>query len=660
MKIKKHTFNRYKLIFFFIILAIILVGSISYFRTLPPPDKKDTLQILQLRHDITPIFKIESGLTYTQNLTSQIQQSLEGDGSPNESLESLVSLAPLTEPLGEPSPNADVINLFITIEDSDSNTSDIMTDLSLLSNYALQLKVSLIPGQHIVEEKYISICSSLSSWAKGQNLSNIDFIWYPQDTSKLKAYDKDSIANIGIVISSMKDFDKLAPIYNYFNSKKELYVQENIGLTLNNDIMLATKHINAAYYTLAIDFPGINTIFSPYIESPFEVENTFSINERTPNYKTYDTIYNRLFSNSWLTTKNVQLNSDSPYAPVNSYTSFSGEVELLLSSDSAILPNLPGKVKTSSSAQYIRYRWNETPMDIQLYYPYLLKFDTTQYPNGVNRLKALAYDNNNDLVEVQSIDLLVNNPISNIRTPRLEVPYSVGTVPIYESSYIPILMYHSITDTVSKENENSCVETSLFEAQIKSLLDNGYTPINFKDLSDYLDGNRSLPEKPILITMDDGYLNNYTNAYPIYKKYNVQATLFVSPYYMQEDNTERHFGWRAAQEMEDSGLIDIQSHGYDHTPLSSLSLKDIRYQVTRSKGLIEHHLGSRDVTVVAYPQFRNTSSTRKLLTTLDIDFQITTLAKRGTVLNSSGLKRINVPNTMSPDLLITTLEDITQ
>ena len=230
----------------------------------------------------------------------------------------------------------------------------------------------------------------------------------------------------------------------------------------------------------------------------------------------------------------------------------------------------------------------------------------------------------------------------------------------YASGYIPILMYHTISDVVAPEDENSCVTTALFDAQMKALLDNGYTPINFKVLHDYLNGKSGLPDKPLLITMDDGYLNNYTNAYPIYKKYNIPATLFVSSYFMKDENTERHFGWNAAREMEASGLVDIQSHGYNHTPLPYLSLKDVKYHISRSKGLIEKNLGERDVFVVAYPQFRNTRYTKRLLSKIGVDLQITNLIKQGTGLNPTSLKRINVPNTMSPDELIATLEGFTK
>lgn len=117
--------------------------------------------------------------------------------------------------------------------------------------------------------------------------------------------------------------------------------------------------------------------------------------------------------------------------------------------------------------------------------------------------------------------------------------------------------------------------------------------------------------------------------------------------------------------MEDSGLIDIQPHGYDHTPLTELSPKDIRYHISLATGLIEMHLGARDVNVLAYPQFLHNWHTVQILNDLDFDFQMTNLANYGigrltrTAFAPPKLQRINVPNTLSPDDLITTLDQLT-
>ena len=346
---------------------------------------------------------------------------------------------------------------------------------------------------------------------------------------------------------------------------------------------------------------------------------------------------------------------------LKSYDSLNGEVEIVLAPNASILSSLEALKSSVANNYYMSFKWNTSVLSVTASYPYVITLDTTKEPNGVSRLKAILQDSNNNLVESHSIDLTIDNPVTSIRSSRVEsaaLPTSTYTKPT--NDYIPILMYHTVEDMVLPESQNSHVETKNFEAQMKALLENGYTPINFSDLKAYLSGIAVLPEHPVIITMDDGYLNNYTKAYPIYKKYNIQATLFVSPYYMVDENTTRHFGWAAAKEMEESGLIDIQPHGYDHTAFPYLSLKDLKYHITLSKGIIEQHLGPRDVSVVACPQFRNTYHTRKLLASLGIDFQITDLADSGTVLTPTSLKRINVPNTMTPDELIATLDALTR
>ena len=112
--------------------------------------------------------------------------------------------------------------------------------------------------------------------------------------------------------------------------------------------------------------------------------------------------------------------------------------------------------------------------------------------------------------------------------------------------------------------------------------------------------------------------------------------------------------------MERSGLVDIQIHGYDHTRFTKLSMEELAYQISISLGLIEKHLGKRDVVVAAYPQFKSNASTKRLLADMGVNLQITDLAKRGTVLKADGIKRINVPNTMSAEELISTIEGLTQ
>ena len=89
---------------------------------------------------------------------------------------------------------------------------------------------------------------------------------------------------------------------------------------------------------------------------------------------------------------------------------------------------------------------------------------------------------------------------------------------------INVLMYHHFDDTT---NLGAVVAKDEFKKQIKYLKDNGYNTITVQELIDYKNGKIDLPEKPVLITSDDGYLSNYEFMYPILKENNMKATIFV-------------------------------------------------------------------------------------------------------------------------------------
>jgi peptidoglycan/xylan/chitin deacetylase (PgdA/CDA1 family) len=122
---------------------------------------------------------------------------------------------------------------------------------------------------------------------------------------------------------------------------------------------------------------------------------------------------------------------------------------------------------------------------------------------------------------------------------------------------VPILMYHAVTEDPAVAAANSLyITTGALERQIREILEQGYTPIFAKDL------NQPLPEKPIVITFDDGYLDNYTLAFPILQQYEAKATIFVIGRHL-DDGFRNFFTWEQAREMLASGLVDIQSHTYD-------------------------------------------------------------------------------------------------
>ncbi len=154
---------------------------------------------------------------------------------------------------------------------------------------------------------------------------------------------------------------------------------------------------------------------------------------------------------------------------------------------------------------------------------------------------------------------------------------------------VPILMYHSVGDTPVGV-ELLSVKTTDFETQIKYLSDNGYTALSFDELKTA--GNY---KKPIIITFDDGYADNYENAYPILKKYNFKATIFIVSSYI---NSPGFLSESQIPEMMD--LISFQSHTVSHKPLVEFNESDLELELSASKDKISG-ITHKPVFVISYP-----------------------------------------------------------
>ncbi|MBQ8835944.1 MAG: polysaccharide deacetylase family protein [Clostridia bacterium] len=138
---------------------------------------------------------------------------------------------------------------------------------------------------------------------------------------------------------------------------------------------------------------------------------------------------------------------------------------------------------------------------------------------------------------------------------------------IQKEADIAILMYHHFDSNVTSD---MIVSAETFDMHMRTLKEAGYTAVTFDELVDYVENGTPLPDNPVCITMDDGYLSNYTIAWPILQKYGMKATIFVVgaaagwTHYRDTDYSYiPKFTWEQAREMENSGYVDIQSHTYD-------------------------------------------------------------------------------------------------
>lgn len=132
---------------------------------------------------------------------------------------------------------------------------------------------------------------------------------------------------------------------------------------------------------------------------------------------------------------------------------------------------------------------------------------------------------------------------------------------------VPVLMWHNLAEESSGD---MTISLDTFRAQIEALHEAGFKTVSLQQLYDYVHFGTELPEKPIVLTFDDGYFSNYEYAFPILQEYDMQATIFAIGVSVGKDtykDTDHamtpHFGADEAREMVDSGLISVQSHTFD-------------------------------------------------------------------------------------------------
>jgi len=244
---------------------------------------------------------------------------------------------------------------------------------------------------------------------------------------------------------------------------------------------------------------------------------------------------------------------------------------------------------------------------------------------------------------------------------------------------IPILMYHNFAD---EGVPGTTISAGSFESQIKALHEAGYTAISFDELYDFVYNEALLPEHPLIITIDDGYMSVYDTAYPILKKYDMKATAFIIGISFGKDvyRDNRtpifpHFGDTEAVEMVKSGVISIQSHSYDMhqfgpyetgpyrvgvLPLDDESeaeyIEAFRTDFELASNQIESVSEKRPF-VYSYPYGKYNELSENLLKEKGIKVTVTIVEGVSTVFRNSPdsllrLKRYNVPGDMSVTTLL--------
>lgn len=167
---------------------------------------------------------------------------------------------------------------------------------------------------------------------------------------------------------------------------------------------------------------------------------------------------------------------------------------------------------------------------------------------------------------------------------------------------LPILMYHSIS-----EGNNLRVPKEEFRMQMAWLQENGYETLSPNEAFLVLTENRMPSEKCVWITFDDGYTDNYTEAFPVLKEYDMKATIFMIG---KTIDKAHHLTKDQMVEMS-AGGISIESHTINHLELNRMTSEQQEAEMIQSKELFDRIL-HQDTTVLSYPVGRYNEDSLRL------------------------------------------------
>lgn len=187
--------------------------------------------------------------------------------------------------------------------------------------------------------------------------------------------------------------------------------------------------------------------------------------------------------------------------------------------------------------------------------------------------------------------------------PPSPVPVALDLVPdgVTRAATVPILMYHYVGGLPADADiyrTDLTVLPERFEAQLAYLQRAGYTGITLADLVQHLATGSPLPPKAIVLTFDDGYVDNYLYAFPLLRQYGFPGTFFVVTGFLDEARGG-YMTWEQARMMQENGM-DIQPHGVTHEDLKRQPEGLVQQEIAGSQQAVEGHL-HKPARLFAYP-----------------------------------------------------------
>jgi peptidoglycan/xylan/chitin deacetylase (PgdA/CDA1 family) len=195
--------------------------------------------------------------------------------------------------------------------------------------------------------------------------------------------------------------------------------------------------------------------------------------------------------------------------------------------------------------------------------------------------------------------LLIATQTAAASPPTPEITFQPTTEPMPTPSgvyswtlKVPILMYHYVStppEDADIYRTDLSVTPEQFREQMAFLQANGYTTIDLYDLSQAIVSQKELPEKPIVLTFDDGYLDNYEHAYPVLKEFDYSGTFFVVTEFI-DTQREGYMTWPMIEEMSRNGMR-VESHSRTHPDLRGMSRERLIWEILGSQETLAAHIG---------------------------------------------------------------------
>ena len=208
--------------------------------------------------------------------------------------------------------------------------------------------------------------------------------------------------------------------------------------------------------------------------------------------------------------------------------------------------------------------------------------------NTTINYEIIAADDINNTKQSESKD----NSVTNENVTSLNKSEPVRNL-INDNRGIPVLYYHSVKE--SADNEVT-ISPEMLKEELKYIHDQDYVTLTISQLKAYILNDYPIPDKSILITFDDGYMDNYYSAFPILKEFNMAATIFCIT---SELDGSYYLSKEAIREMSAYG-IDIVSHTLTHPHLNKMNYDKQLAELITSKKTLEEITG-KEINSIAYP-----------------------------------------------------------